>query len=330
MGQELVSGPGAARSLAMRIQRILYPTDFSTCSQQVLDHALFLARQFDAELHMLNAVILHSDDPGAEGLHFPEGSELLARVMKMSSSEVAQWIADKGHEALRVREVQVRGFAAGSLIIDYAANHEIDLIVMGTHGRRGPARLFLGSVATEVVRHSECPVLTLRESDPPREIEAIERLLVPIDFSRHSIVAVAHARELAARYDAALQLVHVVELQTYPTLYGPAATGFDVNELKQLSFDAMDRVMEQTPGPEVVFDKYVTSGRVASEIAGFAAEYDSDMVVISTHGLAGLERMLTGSTTEQVVRLVDCPVFTVKAFGRSLLDYVPEVDLEAD
>lgn len=314
----------------MKVETILYPTDFSSCSQQALDHALFLARQFDAELHMLNAVILHSDDPSAEGLHFPEGSELLARVMQMSSSELAEWISDKGHEALKVKEVQVRGFAAGPLILDYASSHDIDVIVMGTHGRRGPARFFLGSVATEVVRHSECPVMTLREMDPPREIEAIERLLVPIDFSRHSMVAVAHARELAARYDAALQLLHVVELQTYPTLYGPTATAFDVNELKRLSFEAMDRVMLQTPGPEVVFDKFVTSGRVASEVAAFAREHESDMVVISTHGLSGLERMLTGSTTEQVVRSVDCPVFTVKAFGRSLLGELPDVDLGMD
>lgn len=314
----------------MNVERILYPTDFSTCSQQALDHALFLTRQFDAEMHMLNAVILHADDPAAEGLHFPEGSELLARVMEMSSTELAQWISDKGHETPRIKEVQVRGFAAGPLILDYAASHDIDLIVMGTHGRRGPARFFLGSVATEVVRHSDCPVMTLRETDPPREIEAIETLLVPVDFSRHSMVAVAHARELAARYDAALQLLHVVELQTYPTLYGPTATAFDVNELKRLSFEAMDRVMEQTPGPEVIFDKFVTSGRVASEIATFADEYKSDLVVISTHGLSGLERMLTGSTTEQVVRLLDCPVFTVKAFGRSLLGEVPELDLRMD
>jgi len=314
----------------MNVERLLYPTDFSTCSQQALDHALFLARQFDAELHMLNAVILHADDPAAEGLQFPEGGELLARVMEMSSTELAEWIADKGHETLRVKEVQVRGFTAGPLICDYAKNADIDLVVMGTHGRRGPARFFLGSVATEVVRHSECPVMTLREMDPPREIEAIEKLLVPIDFSRHSMIAVAHARELAARYDAALQLLHVVELQTYPTLYGPTATAFDVNELKRLSFAAMDRVMERTPGPEVMFDKYVTSGRVATEIATFADENDSDMVVISTHGLSGLERMLTGSTTEQVVRLVDCPVFTVKAFGRSLLADMPQLDLGMD
>lgn len=314
----------------MQLRKILYPTDFSTCSQQALDHALFLARQFEAELHMLNAVILHADDPAAEGLHFPEGSELLARVMEMSSSELAEWISHKGHESLKVKEVQVRGFAAGPLILDYAQANEIDLIVMGTHGRRGPARFFLGSVATEVVRHSDCPVLTLRETEPSREIEAIERLLVPIDFSRHSLVAVAHARELAARYDAALQLLHVIELQTYPTLYGPTAAAFDVSELKRLSFEAMDRVMQQTPGPEVVFDKYVTSGRVASEVAVFAKDNDSDMVVISTHGLSGLERMLTGSTTEQVVRLVDCPVFTVKAFGRSLLGELPAVDLGID
>ena len=310
----------------MKVQRILYPTDFSDCSAQALDHALFLARRYDAELHMLNAVILHADDPYNPELHFPDGGELIERMVAVSSEKIAQLAAQHG-ETLRIKEVQVRGYAAGPLIVEYAEDNDIDMIVMGTHGRRGPARFFLGSVATEVVRHSPCPVLTLKQSDAPAEVENVERVLVPVDFSKHSFAALAYAKDLASRYEAAVQLLHVVEIQTYPTLYGPAATVFDVNEIKRVSFEALDRAFAGTPGPAVPYDKYVISGRVASEIANFTEEYDSDLVVISTHGLSGLERVLTGSTTEQVVRLVDCPVFTVKAFGKPLLDHELDLDL---
>ncbi len=262
----------------MRVEKILYPTDFSSCSRQALDHALFLARRYDAELHMLHAVILHGGAQG-EFTDFPEGDEILRRLIESSSAQMADWIPEDGRHSLRIREAQVRGFAPGPLILDYATDNNIDLIVMGTHGRRWPASLFLGSVAAEVVRHSSAPVLTLRQKEPAKKVGAVDRILVPIDFSKHSLVALAHARDLAARYEALLQVLHVVEVQTYPTLYGPAMTAFDVNEIKRLSFEAIDRAMEQAPGPEVPYDKFVISGRVASEIAAFAKEYESDMVV---------------------------------------------------
>lgn len=311
----------------MQIRRILYPTDFSSCAEQALDHALFLARRYDAELHILNAVVLHADDPANPERQFPGSAELLDRMMELASHRMAELVPDEHREVLRVREVQERGFAAGPIILEYADEHDIDLIVMGTHGRRAAARFLLGSVATEVVRHAECPVFTVREADPPRQVEAFEKILVPLDFSRHSLVALAYAKDLASRYRSGLQLLHVVELTTYPTLYGPAASMFDLDEIKRVSFEAMERAVERAPGPDVPIDKHVASGRVASEIAAFAAAHESDLVVISTHGLTGLERMLTGSTAEQVTRVVDCPVFTVKAFGKQLIDDLPQEDL---
>lgn len=311
----------------MKIRRILYPTDFSACAEQALDHALFLARQYEAELHILNAVVLHADDPANPERQFPGSVELLDRMTALASERMAELVPQEEREVLRVREVQERGFAAAPIILEYADEHDIDLVVMGTHGRRAAARFFLGSVATEVVRHAECPVMTIREADPPREVEAFERILVPLDFSRHSLVALAYAKDLASRYGAGLQLLHVIELATYPTLYGPAAAMFDLEKIRQVSFDAMDRAVEETPGPQVNCETHVTSGRVASEIAAFAEAHESDLVVISTHGLTGFERMLTGSTAEQVTRVVACPVFTVKAFGKELVDELPEVDL---
>ena len=310
----------------MRIRRILYPTDFSPCAKAALGHALFLAQQYDAELHILNAVTLNADDQANPELHFPNGAELLERLIETAAEQMAELISKEHRATLRVTEAQVRGISPAPLILEYADQHDIDLIVMGTHGRRPPARFFLGSVATEIVRHSDCPVMTLRRTEPPREVEAIERLLVPLDFSEHSMTALRYAKDLAHRYEASLQLLHVVEIQTYPTLYGPVATVFDINDFKGVSLEAMDRAMERLGGEPVEYDKYVLGGRAATEIAAFAKEHGSDIVVISTHGLSGLERLLTGSTSEQVVRLVECPVFTVKGFGKSLLENAPEAE----
>lgn len=307
----------------LKIRRILYPTDFSETAEQALQHALFLAEQFEAELHMLHAVVLHENDPSDVERKFPEPPDILSHLFEIADSEMARLLEKTSAKTFTLREAKVRGFAAGEVTLEYAAKHDIDLIVMGTHGRRGPARVFLGSVAQEIVRHAECPVLTLRRREEPREIEAIKNILVPIDFSEHSANAVAYAKQLAGLYGAELQLLHAIEEPVYPYFYTPAG-GYSVpkqlEELRIKADEALDKVLAEAAGPPVEVEKFVVTGRPSTEIARFASENDSDMIVIATHGLSGLERLLLGSTSEQVVRLADCPVFTVKSYGKSLLD----------
>ena len=81
----------------------------------------------------------------------------------------------------------------------------------------------------------------------------------------------------------------------------------------------MDKVVDEPNGPEVPIQRFVTTGRPSSEITRFAEKNDSDMIVIATHGLSGLERLVVGSTAENVVRAAQCPVFTVKSFGKKLI-----------
>ncbi len=306
----------------MRIRRILYPTDFSATATQALKHALFLAEQFEAELHMLHAIILHESDPRDPDRHFPEPSEILNQLFEIADSELAEIVRKNEAKTFSLVEAKVRGYSAGEVILRYTDEHDIDLVVMGTHGRRGPARLFLGSVAEEVVRHAPCPVLTLREEKAPKAIEAVEKILVPVDFSPYSQEALSYGKEVAALYGAGLQVLHTIEEPAYPYFYTPGGTYSPVEQLEALrekAEEALDKMLSETPGPEVPAERFVATGRPASEIARFAEERGSDMVVIATHGLTGLERLLVGSTAEQVVRLAHCPVFTVKSFGKSLI-----------
>ena len=306
----------------LNVKSILYPTDFSTTAKQALNHALFLAEQFEAELHMLHAVILHEHDPRAPERRFPEPSDILQNLFEIADSEMAQIIEANQAKTFSLKEAKVKGFSAGQVILEYAQENDMDLIVMGTHGRRGPARMFLGSVTEEVIRQADCPVLTLRNRDQRPTGEAIEKILVPIDFSEHSKSALSYAREIAALYGSSLQLVHAIEEPVYPYFYAPAG-GFSVaqhlEELRIKTDEALDKLLSESKGPEVPFEKFVVTGRPAIEITHFAEEQNTDMIVIATHGLTGLERLLVGSTAEQVVRLATCPVFTVKSFGKSLI-----------
>ena len=291
---------------------VLFPTDFSPTARQALTHAMFLADDYDVDLHLLHAVTLHEYDPHDPEHQFPEPKELLKRMFEIAGSEMADLLAEHDMEELTVREVTRKGFAPADVILRYADEIEAGLIVMGTHGRRGPLRFVLGSVASEVVRRAGCPVLTLRHQDEPREIEAIERILVPVDFSEPSKQALAYAEDLAVRYRAGLQLLHVVEVPTYPYFYVPPEEDY-VERRRDGAARALNELAAEALTTSVPCETSVSDGRAASEIVRFAEENESDMLVISTHGLSGLERLLLGSTAEEVLSQAECPVVTVKA-----------------
>lgn len=305
----------------MNIQKVLYPTDFSECSEQALDHALFLARELGAELHMLHAVVLHADDPHDPKVHFSEFSDLLQRLSDVASSELARLAEHPRGDGLTIHQIEKRGYSAASVILEHAEEIEADIIVMGTHGRRGPGHFFLGSVAEHVVRYATCPVLTLRQQKQPRALEAIRNILVPVDFSDHSKEGLETAKELALLCHAKLQLVHVIEVRKLPPFYGPLDVEDVIENRKRSSAASLQKLADREIGTTVATDLHVLQGPTAAHtITDFAAENDSDLIVIPTHGLTGIERILLGSVAERVIRLAKCPVFTVKPFGTSLTE----------
>lgn len=145
------------------LARILVPTDFSDTSDAALAYAKTLAAQLGASLHLLHVFA----DPYASAAYAPEVyAPLPAGVREHALRDIEQRMHERmdGTEQERFRGTAaiVTGLTAKQ-IVQYADNHGIDLIVMGTHGRRGVAHLLLGSVAEHVVRTANCPVLTVRD-----------------------------------------------------------------------------------------------------------------------------------------------------------------------
>lgn len=313
----------------IRVERILFPTDFSKCSRAALGHALFLAKELDAELHMLHAVILHQDDPSNPALHFPDKTEFLHGLFEVADNELSELATHAEPHALDVAMERRNGYSAAEVILEYADEIKADLIVMGTHGHRGPARLFLGSVAAELVRVAPCPVLTIREGEEAGDARAFENILAPVDFSDHSEEAVKIAKALAARFGAKLQLLHVINSQTLPAVYG-AATVLEVTErMNSRSLAALRELGEASGMPDVPVEATVLAGPPDLEIANFASEHECDLIVLPTHGRTGLGRLLLGSTAERTVRTAPCPVLVTRPFGTSLLTEPEEQREEA-
>jgi nucleotide-binding universal stress UspA family protein len=135
--------------------RILVPTDFSSPSESALAYARTMAEKFDAALHLL---------------HIAENPFLRAVSGDRRSREeaAARWLQDRLTDVDRRRgavTIVEQSDEPASEILRYARANNIDLIVMGTHGRTGLARAALGSVAETVVRTASCPVLTVHSAE---------------------------------------------------------------------------------------------------------------------------------------------------------------------
>lgn len=300
----------------MKVQKILFPTDFSASSEAALGQAIFLAERYEAELHLLHAVVLHEFDPNNPDKEFPDAEDLFRRMFEIADSRMDSLLKQHGRDPLTVKEAKRRGVSASEVILAYAEEIDADLIVMGTHGRRGPARLFLGSVAEAVIRHSDCPVLTVRSSSDGHELEPAKKILVPVDFSESSKLSLRYAEALAHVHHAALEIVYVVEQIPYPYFYVPAEDDVLTERTRQAG-EALGELAVETLTSSIAYETTVLSGRAATEIVERAKT--ADLLVIGTHGLTGVERLLVGSTAEQVIREADCPVFVVKSRGKVVL-----------
>lgn len=305
----------------LRIRRILFPTDFSECADQALGLALRFAEAHGAELHMFHAVVLHAADPANPALQFPDEERVVRELRQIAGSRMEATVERHETREVRIQRVQQRAISPVAAILDYADEQEVDLIVMGTHGRRALGRVLMGSVAREVVRQASCPVLTVRASEDGGEVgREIRRILVPVDFSDYARMGFDTAVAVAETFGARLQALHVVEEALYPDFYYPILASSEnvPAEIQERLEKALAEWLEETGGrpAEVALELHVGAGRAAAEIATFAEEHDSDLIVLSSHGRTGLERVLVGSVAEGTIRRAPCPVLTVKAFGR--------------
>jgi nucleotide-binding universal stress UspA family protein len=299
------------------IKKILFPTDFFPCAEQALEHALYLAKKYEAELHMLHATVHYEGDIHNPAACFYDLEEIDQRMKDLAIMEMKSMINSRAEALDHIVMEQKQGQSAADVILKYADRNNIDLIVMGTHGRRGLGHLFLGSVAEEVVRLATCPVLTIRERAKLQQVDGVARILVPVDYSEHSKAALSYAKEIAATYGAKLQMLHVIEETTVPDFYGmgESANRLRLDVLRDRARFEMEEMYNNSPGPDVDTSHHVFEGYATRDIVEFAKNNDSDLIVIATHGLTGIKHLILGSVAEKVVRMAPCPVFTIKAFG---------------
>lgn len=144
-----------------RIRKILYATDYSKASDRALEEAINLAKQNEAELSVVHVL---EPIPYAGGEEFG-GAELYMRLEDASKREaqasMAKLMRRLQRSKVKAKSLLLRG-SAHDQIVKAAKSKKVDMIVIGTHGRTGLSKLFMGSVAGKVVSAATCPVVTVR------------------------------------------------------------------------------------------------------------------------------------------------------------------------
>ena len=195
----------------IRFQHILCPIDFSETSDRALHYATALATWYEAQLTILHVVqaaeprmssSAGSDERGSGP--FPSRDEVMVEMRRaIERSSITTVIP-----SLLIDEGRVH-----ATIVDRAASLPADLLVLGTHGRSGFERLFLGSVAEKVLRTASCPVLTIPPAvhSTPRIPVTFKKILCASDFSPSSQRALQYALELGRQADGCVTVLHALE-----------------------------------------------------------------------------------------------------------------------
>jgi nucleotide-binding universal stress UspA family protein len=287
--------------------KILCPIDFSPGSHQAMRVAIRLANEADAELVLAHAWYVPPVAFAGEYAFSQEITQALQDGARAALDDAMREATRLG--ARRLASQLLAGMPRHELVGVLERDPAFDLVVMGTHGRTGLARILLGSIAEGIVRHAPCSVLAVR---PDGEPGPFARVLCPIDFSDGS----QHALELAAGLvqpgGAGITLLHVVDP---PAVYlGEQRMVELVSDLDRYSTEHLDRWAARLEGklPAPV-TKLSRVGRPGAEILRVLDEQPAfDLVVMGSHGRTGLERVLLGSVAEQVVRHAARPVLVAR------------------
>lgn len=299
----------------VKFETILCPVDFSVSSDRALEYALALARLHSSEVSVMHVLPRVLADPDI----YPYLAEPILTTGETRERAFEQ-LGGFVHRALE------RGIAADVILEDgdivdavvkKADRLSADLIVMGTHGRRGFRRLLLGSVTEQLLRQSTVPVLSVAPSArvPPKDAAPFRKILCPIDFSPSSMAGLEVARGLLAE-DGELTVLHVVEFYFDPAL--GEAVAYDVSELRDRHRAQAEKKLEQAisniADPRIRMETMVLeSGAPYKEILRVAEREGSDVIVMGVAGRSAADLFFFGSTTNQVVRSACCSVLTVRS-----------------
>ena len=306
----------AEPSSAVAVKNVLFATDFSQTSEAALPYAAAICRHFGSTMHLAHVLSETSMLLVTGGVDYVSMGTIYEDAQseaKEKLEEIAGRLEGIPHRRY-VRYGQVWKGLRG--IID---EQQIDMIVVGTHGRTGLGKLLLGSVAEDILRHASCPVLTVgpkvcgRARLPvfpkqghglaPLELE-LGRIVLATDFAPSAPQIVQRAVKLAEEFRARLTLVHVIEDYTHlGSRPGPMAEGVD----RLQALIPAEAALQYQPETLLEF------GSPAERILKVAGDREADMIVLGARSARDIgSTHLPWSSAHHVIAQAHCPVLTIR------------------
>jgi universal stress protein A len=284
------------------LSKILMATDFTKASQLALPYAGALARQYGGKV-----LLLHAIEPEPH-LGVPlDPLPVEADQARISAEHELADLSQSGFVCNVLQDTIVERGDISIVIADVVRRREIDLIVVGTHGRQGLAKLLLGSEAETIYRGETCPVLAVGPRVVPleRRLWKIKTILFPTDGSESSLAALPYALSLAEDNKACLIL-----LQLMPSVPADCREGDEASGRETLRLLVPHEVHNWCRPEFVVRFEFPAEG-----ILRLAREREAKLIVMGVkpspkHALSGHSPWAVAS---QVVAEANCPVLTVRA-----------------
>lgn len=284
------------------LTRILVTTDLTPESDHALDYAISLARRYNSRIYLAHVI---SPDP-----FFYSEPALAAttyeKVRQAAELGIAGILASGKLRGIS-HEVSLQEGNVWPALEELMKKHEIELVVTGTHSRGTVQKLLLGSVAEEIFRQADCPVLTLGPQAHPAPGPGVEykNILFATDFGAGAKKAAAYAFSLAQEHASRLHLLHVIQ--------EPAA--FSEDSIRRQKDAMIERLRQLIPDGAECWCKTelrACYGEPTEEILRHAREYNADLIVMGAKTRSNLAGHFPVTIAHNVVTKATCPVLTVR------------------
>ena len=283
--------------------RFLVPIDGSALAERAIPYAVALARATHGEIQLLHATPEATAAAGQQA-----ELDMAARLDKIVTELRRQGIRTGSHTL---------GGDAATAIIKAANSAPTSVLVMSTHGRGGLGRWLYGSVAEQVLRDADLPILLISAgADYSWPTGRPLKILVPLDGSETAEAAIESARRIGKSLEADAIFVRIIESSQSPDLiFDPAHFRLDrpvMDSGQTAAREYLDNVASQPASPFHAVDTIVEEGNPATRIAALARQEDVDLIVMATHGRTGLARLVMGSVATATVHRAHVPILIVR------------------
>jgi len=289
-------------SKRVSITKILVTTDFSEVSDRALDYAIALARRYDARIYLTHVIT-----PDPFQFAEPQLAQATYEKVRQAAEEGITDILISGKLRGVPHEVLMEEGNVWPVLEELVRKHEIDLVVVGTHGRGKVQKLLIGSVAEEIFRKADCAVLTVGpavQNGKPKEVE-LNHILFATDFGPGAEKAAAYAFSLAQEHNATLTLLHVIESAA-------AYTEESVARQREINVVRMKKLMPEGSENWCKPEFRATFGAAVEEILISARESKADLIVMGAKARTSLAGHAPMTVAYNVVSKATCPVLTVR------------------